>query len=95
MTSNESGIKSLVSALNQPVRTIKKIVILDTFIEIFNIKMYMDDSSPFATRFQENLLNNYVAMLLQSFNYCGIYEALIKVETTNENSELTMKVGKI
>lgn len=41
---------------------------------------------------KENLLNNYVALLLQSFYHCGIYEALIKLgTTTDEGSELNKK----
>jgi hypothetical protein len=42
--------------------------------------------------YNENLLNNYVALLLQAFYFSGIYEALIKLGTTlEEGSELTKK----
>jgi hypothetical protein len=38
------------------------------------------------------LLNNYVALLLQAFYHCGVYEALIRVGiNTEESSELNRK----
>ena len=82
----------------------KKLAILDTFIDIFNIPIYIASSdinsigsssvclSTNIVNFNENLLNNYVALLLQAFNHCGIYEALIKLATsTEEGSEINKK----
>ena len=34
LSADISGMRSLVTALNQPIRPIKKIAILDTFIEV-------------------------------------------------------------
>ena len=40
----------------------------------------------------ENLLNNYVAILLQAFYHCGIYSALIELgTTTEEDSDINKK----
>jgi hypothetical protein len=82
----------------------KKLAILDTFVEIFNIPIYIASSdlnsfgsasisvSSSFVNFNENLLNNYVALLLQAFYYRGIYEALIKLATTTEEgSEINKK----
>ena len=82
----------------------KKLAILDTFIDIFNIPIYIAGAdtnsigsnsvclSTNIVNFNENLLNNYVALLLQAFNYSGIYEALIKLgTTTEEGSDLNKK----
>jgi hypothetical protein len=82
----------------------KKLAILDTFIDIFNIPIYIasSDISSFGSNsvclssnivnFNENLLNNYVGLLLQAFYYCGIYDALIKLATTTEEgSEINKK----
>ena len=32
----------------------------------------------------DNLLNNYIALLLQAFHYCGAYDALTMLGTTAE-----------
>lgn len=40
----------------------------------------------------ENLLCHYVATLLQAFQFCGIYESLVKICTeTEETTELNKK----
>lgn len=87
LTSSPLGLQSLVNSLTQPIRLYKKIAILDTFIDIFNIPMYIagtdimgNNSLNLSTNilnYNENLLNNYVALLLQAFYFSGIYEALI------------------
>lgn len=41
LTSSPLGLQSLVEALNQPIRLYKKTVILDIFIEIFNVPIYL------------------------------------------------------
>jgi len=82
----------------------KKLAILDLFIDIFNIPLYIASAdinsignssvclSTNVVNFNENLLNNYVALLLQAFHYGGIYEALIRLATsTEEGSEINSK----
>lgn len=100
LTSSPLGLSSLVNSLTQPTRLYKKIAILDTFIDIFNVPMFIggndigSSTTSVSNSFtqNENLLNNYVALLLQAFHYCGIYEALIKLGTdTDEGSELIKK----
>lgn len=41
LTSSPLGLRSLVEALNQPIRMYKKIAILDIFIETFNVPIFM------------------------------------------------------
>jgi hypothetical protein len=41
LTSSAMGLQSLVEALNQPIRLYKKRVILEIFIEIFNVPIYL------------------------------------------------------
>lgn len=105
MTASPLGLESLINSLTQPIHMYKKLSILDTFIDIFNIPIYIasTDMSSFGTNtavcltqnicnFNENLLNNYVGLLLQAFYYCGIYDALIKLATTTEEgSEINKK----
>ena len=82
----------------------KKLAILDTFIDIFNVPIYIagTDINAISSNnvclstniviFNENLLNNYVGLLLQAFYHSGIYDALILLGTsTEEGSELNKK----
>jgi Rapamycin-insensitive companion of mTOR, N-term len=75
--SSPLGLSSLISSLNQPIRNYKKAAILDTFIDIFNVPMFIGGnevgsvggtgicfSGSAAMSSNENLLNNYVALLL-------------------------------
>jgi hypothetical protein len=77
LASSPLGLESLVNSLTQPLRDFRKLAILDTFIDIFNIPIYIagTDISPVGgnnsvclstnvVNFNENLLNNYVALLL-------------------------------
>ena len=40
-TSSPLGLESLVNSLTQPIHMFKKLAILDTFIDIFNIPIYI------------------------------------------------------
>ena len=91
LTSSQLGLKSLVEALNQPIRVYKKTAIMEIFIEIFNVPIFLggsDLSSGGGTSIMggkgDNLLNNYVALLLQAFYHSGAYDALTKLGTTTE-----------
>jgi Rapamycin-insensitive companion of mTOR, N-term len=77
MTSSPLGLESLINSLTQPIHMYKKLAILDTFVDIFNIPIYIasTDISSFGSsssvclssnivNFNENLLNNYVGLLL-------------------------------
>lgn len=74
MTSSPLGLSSLVETLNQPVRMFKKIAILDIFIEIFNVPIFLGGSETNSNSGDymlfggigksDNLLNNYIALLL-------------------------------
>ena len=74
LTSSPLGLHSLVEALNQPIRLYKKTAILDIFIQIFNVPIFIGGSDPTSssggymltggTGKSDNLLNNYVALLL-------------------------------
>jgi len=97
IASSPLGLTSLIGALNQPVKEYKKLAILNLFIEIFDVPLYvggniyLSSTSPSPGQSQ-NLLNNYVALLLQAFYHCGVYEALIRVGiNTEEHSEMNLK----
>jgi len=93
-TSSKMGLSSLVEALNQPIRMAKKIAILDIFIDIFNVPIFLGGSESNSTTGDymllggfgksDNLLNNYIALLLQAFHHCGAYDALTMLGTTAE-----------
>ena len=94
LTSSPLGLKSLVEALNQPIREYKKIAIMDIFIEIFNVPIFIGGSDATSSSGgymlsggngkSDNLLNNYVALLLQAFYHSGAYDALTRLGTTTE-----------
>lgn len=73
-TSSKLGLSSLVEALNQPIKMQKKIAILDIFIDIFNVPIFLGGSESNTTTGDylllggfgksDNLLNNYIALLL-------------------------------
>jgi len=94
LTSSKLGLSSLVEALNQPIRLQKKIAILHIFIEMFNVPIFLSGSETNSNTGDymllggfgksDNLLNNYIALLLQSFYHCGAYEALTMLGTTAE-----------
>lgn len=93
-TSSKMGLSSLVEALNQPIRMQKKIAILDIFIDMFNLPIFLGGSESNQNTGDymllggfgksDNLLNNYIALLLQAFHFCGAYDALTMLGTTTE-----------
>lgn len=96
LTSSPLGLRSLVEALNQPIREYRKLAIIDIFIEIFNVPIFIGGSDPTTSSSGymltggngkgDNLLNNYVALLLQAFNYSGAYDALTRLGTITEDA---------
>jgi len=93
LTSDPNGLKSLVQALNQPVRSVVKKAIFDIFFDIFNINMSYDEDrtkGSLKSVNSDNLLNTYMIMVIQAFNLCGITDVLIKLATSTE-TELTEK----
>ena len=104
LTSSKLGLPSLVEALNQPIRLQKKIAILDIFIEIFNVPIFLGGSETNSNTGDymllggfgksDNLLNNYIALLLQSFYHCGAYEALTMLGTTAEEGSQLNRQSK-
>lgn len=97
LASSPLGLASLIGALNQPIKLYKQLAILNLFIEIFDVPLYVGgniylSSTSTGPGQSQNLLNNYVALLLQAFYRCGVYEALIRVGIqSEENSELNIK----
>ena len=97
LASSPLGLASLIGALNQPIKLYKQLAILNLFIEIFDVPLYVGgniylSSTSTGPGQSQNLLNNYVALLLQAFYHCGVYEALIRVGIqSEENSELNVK----
>lgn len=78
----------------------KKTCILEIFIEIFNVPIYLGENQTNAsssgqgkgTSDGDNLLNNYVALLLQAFYHTGACDALtILATTTDEGSLINMQ----
>ena len=97
LTSDPNGLRSLVQALNQPVRIEVKNTIFDIFFDVFNINMSYDEDrtkGSLKTVNSDNLLNTYMIMVIQAFNHCGIYDVLIKLATSIEN-ELTEKARQL
>ena len=91
LTSDSNGLKSLVQALNQSIRTIVKKAIFSIFFDIFNINMSYDEDrtkGSLKSVNSDNLLNTYMIMIIEAFNLCGIYDVLINLTVSTEN-ELT------
>ena len=67
---------------------------MDIFIEIFNVPIFIGGSDATSSSGgymltggngkSDNLLNNYVALLLQAFYHSGAYDALTRLGTTTE-----------
>lgn len=66
---------------------------MEIFIEIFNVPIFIGGSDLSSSGGYmmtggagkgDNLLNNYVALLLQAFYHSGAYDALTKLGTTTE-----------
>ena len=103
-TSSKLGLSSLVEALNQPIKMQKKIAILDIFIDIFNVPIFLGGSESNSTTGDymllggfgksDNLLNNYIALLLQAFHHCGAYDALTMLGTTAEEGSQLNRQSK-
>ncbi len=88
LTADPNGLRSLVQALDQPIRPMVKRVIFDIFFDVFNINMsYDEDRTKGSLKIvnSDNLLNTYMIMVIQAFNLCGIYDVLIKIATSTEN----------
>jgi len=69
IASSPLGLSSLIGALNQPIKLYKQIAILNLFIEIFDVPLYVGgniylSSTSTGPGQSQNLLNNYVALLL-------------------------------
>ena len=64
-----SGLKAMIQSLVQPVAVEVKEAILDTVYDMLNVAA---DSSQQS----HNLLNNYLAMLLQALLYCDLHTSL-------------------
>jgi hypothetical protein len=72
-----STLRSLIEALNQPIHELKKLTILDSFIEVFNLNIMNLHLIHKTSIVQNNLQFNYVAFTLLTFIHNGIYEALV------------------
>ena len=87
LASDPTGIKSLVEALGQPILEVKKIAILDLFIEIFSQKV--DDGSFSLHKSNSNsghdkykvciLVSNYMSLVLLAFIKAGLYEVWMEI----------------
>lgn len=69
ISSSPLGLASLIGALNQPIKMYKQLAILNLFIEIFDVPLYVGgnfylQSTSSSHGCSQNLLNNYVALLL-------------------------------
>jgi hypothetical protein len=82
----------------------KKIAILDIFIEIFNVPIFLGGSEYNQNSGNylllggvgksDNLLNNYIALLLQAFFHCGAYDALTMLGTSTDEGSLINRQSK-
>lgn len=88
LAADPTGINSLVEALTQPILEVKKVAILDLFIEIFSQKI---DNDPLAylSKSQEinlshkhkigTLVSNYMSFVLLAFIKANLYDVLIEL----------------
>ena len=88
LASDSTGIKSLVESLEQPILEVKKIAILDLFIEIFSQKID-NDAAAAMMKSQDiilsnkhkigTLVSNYMSFILLAFIEAGLYDVLIEL----------------
>jgi len=76
LASDVNGLKSLVEALNQPIRTIVKKAIFEIFFNLLDVNIKSDKA--------ENLLLQYVTTVIRTFDQCQICHILIAVATSAE-----------
>ena len=87
LAADPTGIKSLVEALTQPILEVKKVAILDLFIEIFSQKI---DNDPAAMMKSQDsilsykqkigtLVSNYMSFVLLAFIEGNLYDVLIEL----------------
>lgn len=88
LASDPTGLKSLIEALTQPILDVKKVAILDLFIEIFSQKIDNDPHDSFsntaeymtAQRYKiGTLVSNYMSFVLLAFIQNGLYDVLIEL----------------
>jgi hypothetical protein len=88
LAADPTGIKSLVEALTQPIIEVKKVAILDLFIEIFSQKI---DNDPTTLAFKPSefisshkykigtLVSNYMSFVLLAFIEGNLYGVLMEL----------------
>lgn len=89
LASDPTGIQSLVESLTQPILEVKKVAILDLFIEIFAQKI---DNEPAVTTKAKpgdltfnhrhkigTLVSNYMSFVLLAFIQSNLYDVLIEL----------------
>ncbi|KDO20660.1 hypothetical protein SPRG_13413 [Saprolegnia parasitica CBS 223.65] len=102
LTSNPQGLKSLIQLLVQPVGDDVQKAVLATICEIFykptsldksgnevvtpNEPIPIEDKAAASTTGYNNLLDNYMTMVLLSFLHCGVIDALITLGTSLNRS---------
>jgi len=88
LASDPTGIKSLVEALSQPILDVKKVAILDLFIEIFSQKIDNDPNDNFSSSSEYlisqrykigTLVSNYMSFVLLAFIQANLYNVLIEL----------------
>lgn len=84
LAADPTGIKSLVEALNQPILDVKKVAILDLFIDIFSQKIDNETTkSGEMIGYQKHrvgtLVSNYMSFVLLAFVESGLYDHLIEL----------------
>ena len=84
LASDPTGIKSLVEALTQPIIDLKKVAILDLFIDIFSQKI--DNATAKSGEMIPNykhkigtLVSNYMSFVLLAFIRSDLYQQLIEL----------------
>ena len=84
LAADPTGIKSLVEALTQPIIDLKKVAILDLFIDIFSQKI--DNASaksgemlPHYKHKIGTLVSNYMSFVLLAFIRSDLYQQLIEL----------------
>ncbi|OQS07508.1 hypothetical protein THRCLA_00484 [Thraustotheca clavata] len=102
LTSNPQGLRSLVQLLVQPVGEDVQKAVLATICEIFyksssldksggeiviqNDSANSEDKGMVSAAGYNNLLDNYMSMILLAFIHCGLIDALITLGTSNNRS---------
>lgn len=81
------GLKEVIDNLRQPIKLVIKEGILDTVTDMLNIPIETSAKT-------QNLLNNYLAMLLRALLHCNLYLALTQL-AVDKSDRIALRARKL